>query len=307
MSTKKLSAALAVTAVIGLGALALAGPAQASTGGQQKHTPTALRFTGVASGKVAPSTGAMTPAAAKLAGYTIANSGPVTSPANGQVRGTAVCPSGKVPLGGGFFSSSGSVGANENSSFPVTGGWSVDFNNSTATASTFTVYAVCAKAPKKYAVVVGSGTTVNAGTQLGNITASCPAGAKALGGGSFSSSGSVLATVNSSIPTTTGWRVDANNGSATAEAVTAYVVCGKVAKYRVVTGPVTGNNPGVQTASSAACGGTGVPTGGGAFSNSGSTLVAINSSFPTTGGWGSDMNNGSATAASVTTYAVCTG
>jgi hypothetical protein len=229
----------------------------------------------------------------------------LSSPAGAQVHGTVACPAGKVVLGGGAFFGSGSVSANINSSYPIGSGWAADVNNGSASASNFFVYAVCGKTPKKYGVVVGTPAAVTAGTQRANITATCASG-KPLGGGLFSDSLSLLANVNSSIPTTTGWRIDANNGSSGIDNVRAYVVCGKVGNHHVVVSASTANAAGTQTGATALCG-TGVPVGGGAFSSSGSTAVALNTTYPVPGGWRSYQNNGSATATSFTTYAVCSG
>ena len=151
-------------------------------------------------------------ALAKPKGYVVVHSGALSSPANVQAHGSVTCPSGKVPLGGGVFFSSSSVSANINSSYPSGSGWAADVNNGTTAASSFTVYAVCGKAPKKYAVVGGPSTTVNPGAQTAGIAATCATGSKPLGGGLFSNTFSLAANVNTSIPTTTGWRVDANNG-----------------------------------------------------------------------------------------------
>src|SRR5262249_58926451 len=112
------------------------------------------------------------------------------------------------------------------------------------------VYAICGNTPKKYSIVGGSLVTVGAGTQVANITATCPsAKAPALSGGAFSDTFSTLANINSSIPTSTGWRIDANNASGSVEHVRAYAICGKLKGYHVVIGPTTANNNNTQTGS----------------------------------------------------------
>jgi hypothetical protein len=297
---------VAVSVAVALGAFALAGPAQASTNLPAKHVPSAVRSMGAHTGKSPAVTLGPAAAAAKPKGYVVVHSGALTSPAGAQAHGSVSCPAKKVPLGGGVFFSSGSVLANINSSYPTATGWSADVNNASTSASSFTVYAACSTKPGKYAQVLGTAATVNAGTQLSNITATCATGSRPLGGGLFSNSTSTSANVNSSIPTATGWRIDANDASATAETVTTYLVCGKVTKYHMVAGTSAANNSGTQTGSTAACG-HGVPIGGGAFSSSGSTSVSLNTTLPVTNGWESYQNNNSTSPASITPYTVCSG
>ena len=297
-------AMMAVSVAFALGAFALAGPAQASTDIPSKHVPSATPFTGAHTGKTAAAE--LSPALAKPKGYVVVSSAALTSNAGTQTHGSVVCPTGKVPLGGGVFFSSGSVLANINSSYPTATGWSADVNNASASASSFNVYVTCSKKPAHYALVSGASTTVNAGAQVSNITATCTAPAKPLGGGLFSNTTSTLANVNSSIPVTGGWRVDANNASGSPESVTTYLVCGTLKKYHEVTGTATTNAAGTQTGVTVACG-TGVAVGGGGFSSSGSTAVSLNTTYPVSGGWRTYENNNSTATASITPYAICSG
>ena len=52
---------------------------------------------------------------------------------------------------------------------------------------------------------------------------------------------------------------------------------------------------------------TGVPVGGGALSNSSSTVVNLNSTYPIPGGWRSYVNNAGAGQTALTPYVVCAG
>lgn len=305
-STKRLPAAMAVTAAVALGALALAGPAQASTDTHHKNVPSGTVYTGARTGKTPAVTLGAALAQAKPKGYLLVSSATLTSNASTQTHGAATCPTGKVPLGGGVFFSSGSVLANINSSYPTSTGWAADVNNASTSTSSFNVYAVCGKKPGLYAVVTGTTATVNPGAQVAGITATCATGSKPLSGGLFSNTTSLLANVNSTLPVTSGWRIDANNASASAELVTAYAVCGKVGKYKLVTGTATVNNAGTQTGATATCL-TGVAIGGGAFSSSGSTSVNLNTSYPLSNAWRAYQNNNSTVAASFTPYVVCSG
>ena len=303
MSAKKLPAVMAVTAAVALGAFALAGPAQASASTHQKNVRTGTAYRGAATGK-AP---ALAPRAALAVttpkGYVVVKSGSLTAPASVQTHGSVTCPTGKVPLGGGVFFSSGSVVADINSSYPTATGWAADVNNGSTGSSSFIVYATCSKKPgTAYHEASGTATTVNPGAQV-SATATCATG-KPVSGGVFSNSTSLAADLNTSIPVTNGWRIDANNGSASAETVTPYVVCANVTKYKIVIGTTTASNPGTQTGATATCT-TAAPIGGGAFSSSGSTAVNLNTTYPVTGGWESFQNNNSTSATSFIPYAVC--
>lgn len=301
MSRRKLAAAVAAAAAMVVLAVDLGGSAQAST---TKHVTNARPATSAdASGKTASTSAA---AVAKVAGYKVVNSGSLAAPATHQTHGSVICPSGKTVLGGGVFVSSGSTSVNVNSSYPTNNGWAADINNGSGSATTFTVYAVCGKKPQKYAVVFSAFTTVNAGTQAVDIAATCTSG-KPLSGGLFSDTTSTLANANSSLPAGSSWRIDANNASASAEHVQAFVICGKLPKYKVVTGTATVNGAGLQTGATAACKTGQQPVGGGSFSNSGSTLVSVNTSYPSGSGWTSYMNNASGSSETFTPYVVCGG
>src|SRR5262249_61770904 len=89
----------------------------------------------------APATsGAVTPFAVcgKVKGYQVVSQ-EFDVPANSQVAGAALCPAPKVPIGGGIFSSSGSVGVNINSTVPeapAVNEWESWMNNASGLDST---------------------------------------------------------------------------------------------------------------------------------------------------------------------------
>jgi hypothetical protein len=253
--------------------------------------------------------GSPTIAGAKPAGYLIVSAS-FTANNGVQTRGTVACPKkgsvARMPQGGGGIIASSSLSANLNSSFPNGNTWNVDVNNNSGASTTFVVYAVCAVPGKKYQVVSAS-VTNSAGVQS-SATAVCPSGTKVLGGGGFSSAGSVFVNINTSLPTSNGWRVDENNATATSVTVTAEAVCSaqsKKAHYGITIGAPVTNAAGAETHAEALCPSGRVELGGGGFSGSGSTSVSMNGSSPFAGGWSVYENNGSASDTTITAYVVC--
>jgi hypothetical protein len=248
-------------------------------------------------------------AGAKPAGYLIVSA--TFSAANGIQTGASVaCPkkgtATRLPQGGGAVIGSSSLGANINSSIPSNNAWVVDVNNNSGAATNFVVYAVCAIPSKKYQVVTSS-VTNSAGLQT-SATAICPSGTKVLGGGGFSSSGSLAVNVNTSIPIANGWRVDENNASAVDATLTAYAVCSaqaKTAHYGITIGTQVTNSAGTETHAEALCPSGRSALGGGGFSGSSSTSVNMNSTSPIAGGWSVYENNASASDTTLTPYVVC--
>jgi hypothetical protein len=115
----------------------------------------------------------------------------VPLPANGFVRDTAVCPTGKVALAGGaqvVGAGTGNFGTRMYESSPgtINGGaqslWLVAMKSNTRVARTIGIFAVCGNAPAGYQVVRHD-YSVPAGGFLRN-TSACPVGKVILGGGS---------------------------------------------------------------------------------------------------------------------------
>jgi hypothetical protein len=81
-----------------------------------------------------------------LPNYQWIRSTPDNLPANSEAFGTVTCPLGTDVLSGGAQAPFSGLGVDINSSYPLPdlSGWAVMMNNSTATARTFQVYAVCA-------------------------------------------------------------------------------------------------------------------------------------------------------------------
>jgi hypothetical protein len=118
--------------------------------------------------------------------------------------------------------------------------------------------------------------------------ASCPTGSKPLGGGGFSDSGLTAVTTSGSFPVPTGWVVSERNAGATASRLTAFVVCGKVSGYRLVSLPVSVLSDGL-TLGGSMCPGTKVVLGGGTFTSQPGLAIDLYSTFPIAGGWDADL------------------
>jgi hypothetical protein len=281
--------------VVGIGlamGLVIASLGEASA----KQPPSAKHFGSVS---VQPS--------AKVKGYTIVNSGSLNAPAGGQTHGTVACPTGTKPLGGGVGVASSDLAVNINSTYPNgTAGWAVDVNNGSSSATGFAVYAVCAKKPAGYSVVTAQVT--NPAASQTTATATCPSGAKVLGGGGYSSSLSISVNLNTTIPgSPTSWRADQNNATGNTVTVKAYAICGKnVTGWKLVTGASTTNPASSETLSTVGCPGGRSVLGGGAYSDSSNTAINVNTTYPQSSTtWASYENNASSSVATTKSVAIC--
>ncbi len=232
---------------------------------------------------------------------------------NGQQSfGSVTCPATKKgvarePLGGGVVITSNSLSANVNSSYPSSTSWDAYVSNNSGADTSFTVYAICAKPHKHYQVVANS--TDNPSGAQSSASVSCPSGTKVTGGGGLNSSFDVAVNINTSIPTGNGWRVDANNASASDNTLTVYAVCSaswpSTTGYNIAVGPTVTNSAGTETEATVSCASGQSVLGGGGFSSSGSTAVNMNSTFPFTGEWAVFENNATASDSTITAYAIC--
>jgi hypothetical protein len=268
-------------------------------------TPATAAPAAVAAPGKAPSTMALGASSRAPAGYRVVTSGLLTALTGRQTRGSVTCPAGTVPFGGGAFISGSNENININSSFPSGTSWFADINNVSGSSDTFSVYAVCANALRKYQIVESSPFANPADTQSsGSVT--CPGRTVPLGGGALSQSGSVAVNMNTTIPFGRGWRTDMNNNTTPATTFEVFAVCARQPRnYTVVTGtPVT--NPGfTQTLATATCPAPTVPLGGGAFSGSSSPAVDLNTTFPSGNNWDVYEDNTAIGSTSLTAYAVC--
>src|SRR5690242_8860812 len=90
-----------------------------------------------------------------IRGLTVVTSHSFIANANAQTRGSAECPKGRVPLGGGAFVDGSDEQVKLASSFPADRFWIVDVSNPTANATGFVIRVVCARKPKLYALSPG--------------------------------------------------------------------------------------------------------------------------------------------------------
>jgi hypothetical protein len=166
-------------------------------------------------------------------------------------------------------------------------------------------------APKGYVVVNSGPVTAPNGHQKEWLLA-CPAPTVVLGGGVQISSSSLWSNVGSSYPWVDragmgiGWRVNVNNASGSDTTFNVTAVCAyKPRGYKVRV--AAANAPdGTQTPLAVACPPGKVALGGGGWASSVSTAVNLNTSLPTSTGWGIDVNNNNSGANTVIeVIAVC--
>jgi hypothetical protein len=160
-------------------------------------------------------------------GYVVVNPGFVGVSPNSQGSFTQPCPQGTKILGGGAYSTVPDLGQNMSSSFPSGNGWRVDFNDNSASATSFEPFAVCSKYGAKTGYTVISGSPVpNPTGQSTPSTVPCPSGLSVLGGGVATSSGQDTVNINSTFPqNSTTWGNVENNASNSDDSVTPYAIC----------------------------------------------------------------------------------
>jgi hypothetical protein len=242
--------------------------------------------------------------------YAVVNSGSLPAPTGAQTHGEVLCPPNTVVWGGGVFIQLRSLWANVNSSYPTgSTGWAANVNNASGSDTTFTVYAICAKQPRNYAVV--SAVFPNPAESQSTGEVSCPGTSKVLGGGSYSDSASTTyANINSTLPISgKTWWVNMNNGWISAH-VTVFAVCGNTRGRARYSGSIQVPNPaGEQTFSSVSCPAGQVPSGGGGYSSAlDHSAVTLNSTYPDGAGWSSYENNaGSGNPPYTKSFVICVG
>lgn len=247
----------------------------------------------------------------KLSGYSIQTAS-VSVPNDTQVGASAACPTGTVVMGGGAFASSSSVGANINSSYPLTDGsaWNAYEGNTTGSADTLTAYAICAKQPRFYAIVDNS--TDNPAETQTFVSVACPAKYKVLGVGAVGTSSDTAVNLNSvspyksTHPTRYNTGAYVNNAGTGDDTAYAFAVCGKLKAWSMSSSSGVDNPSGAQTFVDQACPSGTIPTGGGIFA-SGGLGVNVNATYPypSIDGWAAYENNATSGDDTISASALC--
>ena len=244
--------------------------------------------------------------------FKVVESAPISAPNDAQSSGSAACPSGLVVLGGGVQVETASTGASIADSTPSGDAlWAADIVNTSGGIVTWTVFADCAKEPRKYSIVESTA-IANPPGQQNDASVDCPAGTVILGGGNETFSGADTVTVNTSVffgdETTSGWLASENNNSGEDNTVTAVAICGaKPAGYLQVNAAAVSNPARTQTAGLAECPSPTVAISGGASTDTGDTQVALHSTQPEGDNWLSAENNASGSPDELFPSAICAG
>jgi hypothetical protein len=160
------------------------------------------------------------------AGYQIVTA-TVPNPFGEQDHASAACPARTVVLGGGAYSSSAELWADVNSTYPTgTRGWQLFMNNDTPDDATATVYAICGRKPRGYAVIAGPYGPALPGQQS-LASASCQAPSVPISGGSHGTSPELDDDVNTSSPSGQTWVTyfDHNAECCDFDLVDSWVIC----------------------------------------------------------------------------------
>ena len=243
-------------------------------------------------------------------GYVIKTHSGISLPNNGANTGMATCPKGKVVLSGGAYIASTSVMTGINTS--IADGqrkWVATANNFSGAATTFNVYAVCAKRPNGYRQLTGSVVSNPAGDQ-DSATENCPAGDVVFGGGVSSDDLSFSVGAASSYPATSGsWTAAVSNFSTTDGEFEVSAVCGSPLPHYAIPSTSASDPAGVQKGLIRHCKAPAVVLGGGNKSSNTTSLrieMKATQPFPASGtSWKSGENNDTASGTTLTSYAIC--
>jgi len=134
----------------------------------------------------------------------------------------------------------------------------------------------------------------------------CPKGSRTLGGGGFWDTSGTELRLASSFPGPFSWDVSGANTTLLASRLTAFAVCGTIRGYQLVFGFTSLLDVG-QTPVTNTCFAPRVPLSGGAFIDSTSTLVSLNSTVAAGTGWTSWVNNATGAGVNVEPIVVCAG
>jgi hypothetical protein len=180
----------------------------------------------------------------------------------------------------------------------------------TAVAAAPTSGAAATTKPAGYSIASATFPLPNGLQTSGSVTCPVKKGAQTVpfSGGVLVQTDSLGASLNSSFPTAHGWLARVSNASGAASQFTVYAVCAKKPKGYVqqVSGGATPVVPGSTETTELTCPKGDLLTGGGGFTNTTSTLVSLNSTWPVSVvTWGVSTNNFSSGSATITEVVVC--
>jgi hypothetical protein len=266
------------------------------------------RALGVAGACLLPLSAALAPDASARppAGYIQLSTLAFTAPSGTVTPGSIECEPGTVPLGGGVFIVSGQTVVGVHSSYPTPTGWAGEVDNSFGAPVLFVIDVVCAKKPRRYAIVQAPAAPNPSGAQS-TAFADCPGRLQPVGGGARTFGASRGIDLNSSLPSVRSWRVDENNATSTASTFSVFAVCARLKGYAVVRGAAGTVPAGGQLRVTATCPVPSLPVGGGVFSSTSDLRNTISTLEPDHQDWVSIENNGSAVTSEATPYAICAG
>lgn len=244
-------------------------------------------------------------------GYITVSTSGLSLPNNEGEAGEAMCPKGTVVLSGGAYIASSSVMTGINESLPSgKRTWFAVANNFSGAATTFNVYAVCAKRPAGYGLAAGSIVSNPAGEQ-DSATATCSPGDVVLGGGVENAGGFSVGVTSSYPGASASWTAAVSNFSTQASTFDVFAVCASASAFphyaiasRSVSDPAS-----VQKGTIKNCTAPAVVLGGGNRSSNTTVLrveIKATQPFPASGtGWKSGENNDTSSSTTLTSYAIC--
>lgn len=243
-------------------------------------------------------------------GYVIKTVSHISLPSNTTGTRRITCPKGKVVLSGGAYVASPSVMTGINSSYPRSKRtWVVFANNFSGAATTFNVYAVCAKEPAGYAQLESS-PVFNAPGQQTSGTMNCGSGDVLLGGGVITNNLTTSVAMTSSYPATSAsWTAAVSNFSGSADGFAVVVICAQPLTHYAIPSTSASDPAGVQKGIIQDCTRPAVVLGGGNQSSNTTNLrisIKTTQPFPASGtSWKSGENNDTGSATTLTSYAIC--
>jgi hypothetical protein len=239
-------------------------------------------------------------------GYLVLTSLAITATSGNVTHAEIQCDPGLVPLGGGLFIVSGQTTIGVHSTYPTPTGWAGEVDNSFGAPALFALEVVCARKPRKYAIVEAPAEPNPSGTQS-TAFATCPGRLQPTGGGARTNRDERALDLNTSEPSLQAWRVDANNSTSTGSTFSVFAVCARLKGYSVVIGAPGTVPAGGQVRVTADCPAPAVPVGGGVFSSTSDLRTDISATGPFGNGWSSVENGGQATSSVATPSAICAG